>query len=81
MNEVILELDREGVRSFLRGEEMQKACREQAETLRARCGEGYAVDSYTGKNRVNAMLWPATEEARLDHYRHNTVEKALGGKP
>lgn len=80
MSEILLELDREGVRSFLRGEEMRKACLEQAETLQARCGAGYEVDSYEGKNRVNAMLWPATEEARLDNYRHNTIEKALGGK-
>lgn len=80
MDKLLLELDREGVRSFLRGEEMRKACLEQAESLQSRCGAGYEVDSYEGKNRVNAMLWPGTKEAGLDNYLHNTIEKALGGK-
>ncbi len=78
MAEILLEPNREGVRSFLQSEEMRTECLAQARTLQASCGEGYEVDGYTGKNRVNARLWPGTKEAGLDNYLHNTIEKALG---
>lgn len=80
MDKILLELDREGVRNFLQSEEMRTACLEQARILQDSCGAGYEVDSYTGKNRVNAMLRPGTKEAGLDNYLHNTIEKALGGR-
>lgn len=77
---VKLKLNKGGVRSLLKSPEMAAVCMEQAQKLQSRCGQGYEVEGYTGKNRVNAMIWPQSAQARQDNYKNNTLEKALGGR-
>ena len=72
-----LELNREGVRKLLRSEEMAGVCKQQAEAIRDRCGDGYEVDSHTGKNRVNASVYAATPAAVRDNLKNNTIIKAV----
>lgn len=72
-------LNRPGVRQLLQSAAMQQACREQAEAIAARAGEGYAVDTFVGRNRVNASVYPETIQAKFDNLRHNTLLKAMGG--
>lgn len=77
MGSAKLELNREGVRQLLRSAEMAEICRQQAEMIRARCGDGYETDSYTGKNRVNASVYAATGKAVQDNLKNNTLLKAV----
>lgn len=77
MSKVKIQLNRQGVRSLLRSEEMRAICQEKAAEIRARCPAGYQADSYTGKNRVNAMVWAESAEARRDNAKNNTILKAL----
>ncbi|WP_294542163.1 hypothetical protein [uncultured Gemmiger sp.] len=77
MAKVKVVLNRSGVRALLKSEEMKTACAEEALAIRARCGTGYATDTYTGKTRVNAMVWTDTAEAKRDNAENNTLLKAL----
>ena len=72
-------LNRAGVRALLQSAEIQQACREQAEEIAGKAGEGYAVDTYVGQNRANASVYPETAAARADNLRNNTLLKAMGG--
>lgn len=77
MDKFRLELNSAGVRNLLRSSEMAEVCKQQAETIRARCGDGYETDSYTGKNRVNASVYAATPAAVRDNLKNNTIVKAV----
>lgn len=77
MAKVKVTLNRSGVRALLKSEEMKAVCAEKAQAVCARCGTGYATDTYTGKNRVNAMVWADTTQARRDNAENNTLLKAL----
>lgn len=77
MAKVKVTLNRSGVRALLKSEEMKAACAEKAQAVCARCGTGYSTDTYTGKNRVNAMVWADTAQARRDNAENNTILKAL----
>lgn len=77
MAKVRVKLNRSGVKALLKSAEMKALCKEHADAIRARCGDGYESDSYTGKNRVNAMVWPSSGKARQDNARNNTILKAL----
>lgn len=72
------ELDRAGVRELLRSAEVKEACRERAQDVLNRAGDGYELDTYTGQNRVNAMAWAESSEARRDNLENNTLLKAVG---
>ena len=77
MSNVRIKLNKRGVRELLRSEEMKAVCKERAEEIRNRCGDGYDCDAYTGKNRVNARVWASSAKARRDNARNNTILKAL----
>lgn len=79
MARVKVVLNRSAVRDqLLRSSEMQSICEEQARGIAARCGPGFAVDTHTGRNRVNAMVYADTFEARKDNMKNNTILKAVG---
>jgi len=79
MSKVKFELNSAGVRELLQSAEMAGICKQYADQVQGRCGEGYTVDTYTGKTRVNASVHAATFKARRDNLKHNTLLKALGG--
>ena len=79
MSKVKFELNRAGVRELLQSQEAANICRNYAERVQARAGEGYEVTTYVGRNRVNASVHAETAEARKDNYDNNTLLKALGG--
>lgn len=54
-------------------------CRQYADAVQGRAGEGYEVSTYVGRNRANASVITATFEARKDNYENNTLLKSLGG--
>ena len=70
-------LNREGVRALLRSPEMLAIVERHAQAIQQRCGAGYERDSYSGKNRVNAMVWPSDEKAEKENLKSNTLLKAI----
>lgn len=77
MSKVKVSLNREGVRSLLKSEEMLAVCRELANGAAARAGDGYEVNTHVGKNRVNAEIRAETFKAYRDNLKNNTLLKAL----
>lgn len=74
-----IELNREGVRELLRSGEMAEICKSHADRIAARAGSGYEVTTHTGRNRVNASVHAATDEAYRDNLKNNTLLKAVSG--
>ena len=70
-------LNRKGVKSLLKSEEMKNLLNKEASQIRERCGTGYKNDTYTGKNRVNAMVWADSIKAKKDNLKNNTILKAM----
>lgn len=79
MSKVKFELNRAGVHELLKSQEAMGVCKEYADGVQRRAGEGYEVSTYVGRNRANASVYAATYEARKDNYEHNTLLKARGG--
>ncbi len=77
MSRVKVKLNRAGVKELLQSSAMQQICREHAERIKARCGDGYEMDSRVGRNRVNAMVWAESPEAIRNNLKNNTIFKAL----
>lgn len=73
------ELNREGVRELLRSPEMMEICKEYADRAQASLGDGYEVSTYTGTNRVNAMVAAESYEAKKENLEDNTILKAVFG--
>lgn len=76
-NKVKVALNGAGVRELLKSEEMAAVCEEHAKAIQGRCRDGYLSDCYVGKNRVNAMVWAETLQAKKDNLKNNTLLKAL----
>jgi hypothetical protein len=79
MGNLEVKLNTEGVRQLLRSEEMKSICAEQAANILSRVGSGYEMDTYTGQNRVNAMVKTSTPRAMYDNLHNNTLLKAVKG--
>ena len=79
MSNLKIILNTQGVRELLKSEEMMSICKEHAETVRKKCGDGYIASSYAGTNRVNASVTAETFEAKQDNLQNNTILKAVGG--
>lgn len=79
MSKVRIVLNREGVRSLLRSEEMLNGCEELANGIVSRCGDGYEVTTHVGKNRVNAQVSAESIRAKRDNMKNNTLLKAVQG--
>ena len=77
MAKVKIELNSDGVRELLRSSEIMEVCKSHADKIAARAGSGYEVTTFTGKNRVNASVHAATEEAYRDNLKNNTLLKAV----
>lgn len=77
MSRVTIKLNKSGVGEFLKGPEMTAITTELAQSIAKRAGDGYEADSYVGKTRVNASVYPATFEATRDNNRNNTLLKSL----
>lgn len=80
MSKVKIELNREGVRSLLQSEEMQRICREYADAAAERLGEGYEVTSMVGRNRCNSEVAAVSAAAKKENMKKNTILKAVNAK-
>lgn len=78
MSKVKIKLNKMGVRSLLKSAEIAAACKEQADAVAGRAGEGYSVEQRNYPERTGYVVSAETPEARLDNLKHNTLLKALG---
>lgn len=76
-NKIKVELNSEGVRQLLKSQEIKSMCAQKASEIVLRCGSGFGTDTYVGSNRVNAMVFAETAEAKKRNSRDNTLLKAL----
>lgn len=79
MANVKIELISSGVRELLQSAEIEAECKRLAYGVAGRAGDGYEVDTYIGKTRVNAMVYANSSKAYSDNLKNNTLLKALGG--
>lgn len=77
MAKVEIKLNREGVRELLRSDEMKAICEERANNALKNLGAGYSVNTFTGKNRVNAEITADTFKAKKENLETNSILKAL----
>lgn len=77
MSNFKFELNRAGVRELLKGGEMKNIVEGYASEISGRAGPGFAQDSYVGKTRVNAMVYPDNAEAYFRNLHSNILLKAI----
>lgn len=78
MSNIRFELNRAGVRELLKSEEMKAIVSERATQAASALGEGFSSDTFTGANRVNAMVSADTYEAKKKNAQTNCILKAVG---
>lgn len=69
----------EGVQALLKGPEITAQCKQLAEGIAARAGDGYEVTTHVGRTRVNASVFAVTNAAKRDNMKNNTLLKAVKG--
>ena len=74
---VKVELNRDGVKALLKGEEMQTVLNKYATDIKNRCGNGFEQDMHLGRNRANCSVFADTRQARSRNLRENTILRAL----
>ena len=77
MAKVEFELNTAGVRELMKSSEMQAVCEKYAGSALSRLGEGYSMNTFQGRNRVNVEISADTYKARKDNLQNNTILKAV----
>ncbi|SDZ88103.1 hypothetical protein SAMN02745687_00919 [Lachnospiraceae bacterium NK3A20] len=78
MSKVKIKLNKSEVRGLLKSPEIAASCKEQADAVAGRAGEGYSVEQRNYPERTGYVVSAESKEAGLDNMRHNTLLKALG---
>lgn len=77
---VEIELNEPAIRQqLLKSQEILDICKEHAETIADRCGDGYETAVYTQPTRIVAKVYADSFRARADNMKHNTILKAVKG--
>lgn len=79
-NKVKIVLDSAGIQELLKCGAMQKICKDQADKIQQRAGDGFEVTTMVGKTRCNARVEATTREAYFRNLHGNILLKAMGGK-
>lgn len=77
MSNFKFKLNRQGVREFLKSEQVQNMLETKARAIQQRAGDGYEVSTYVGKTRANASVRANTVKAIKDTKKNNTLLKAV----
>lgn len=78
MSKVVIELNSDGIRELLKDDGIAEICRQQAEEVASKAGEGYGVESRSYAERSGYAVVAQTKEAYKDNLKNNTLLKALG---
>lgn len=79
-NKVDITINSQGVRDMLKSKEMRKICEEYGEKALRKLGNGYSMNTYEGKNRVNVQVQADGAQAKSDNLKNNTILKAVLSK-
>lgn len=74
-----VELNSDGVRELMQGDEMQALLNQKASQAIAKLGKGYDYDTRVGKTRANADVHARTKKAAKDAINNSTIIKAVLG--
>lgn len=74
---IIVELNRAGVRDLLRSEEVRAELERRARAIASAAGEGFEVETFKGRNRYRVQVRTATELARRAEATDRTLTRAL----
>lgn len=77
MSNLRIELNSDGVKALLKSPEMMGICRELANGIANRAGDGFELSEYTGRNRVNVSVHAETKEAMQACLKDNVLVKAV----
>jgi len=77
MADIVVELNRAGVRDLLRSDEVEADLRRRATAIAAAAGDGYEVEMFRGQNRWRATVRTADEVARRDEAENRTLTAAI----
>lgn len=77
MGDVVIKLDDAGIQELLKSDGVMSELKSRGKSVLSSAGEGYAMDSYTGKTRANVSIYAETKEAYLDNLDNNTLLKAV----
>lgn len=75
---ITVKLNSAGIQELLKSPEIAAACKEQAEAVASRAGDGYEVEERSYAERTGYVVSAETDEARRDNMKNNTLLKALG---
>lgn len=78
-NQVKVVLNRSGVRELLKSEEIKRECKEFAESVCARAGDGYVVEPRNYPERSGYAVRADSMRAIRSNSKNNTLIKALHG--
>lgn len=75
-----IELNRNAIRQqLLKSPEIQDICKEHAENIANRCGDGYESTAYMESTRIVAKVYTDSFRAMHDNMKNNTLLKAVKG--
>ena len=77
MAKVKVELNSAGIRSFLKGAEVEALVKSRAGEIASRAGQGYGSDTKQMPGRVIASAYTASEEAMKDNLENNTLLRCI----
>ncbi|MBS4769662.1 hypothetical protein KG090_00605 [Carnobacteriaceae bacterium zg-ZUI240] len=77
MSKVKFKLNTQGVSDLMKSANMKAILQEMASDIQYRCGDGYAVAVSTHKKRAKATVSAATQTAKRDNLKNNTLLKAV----
>lgn len=75
-----IELNRNAIRQqLLKSPEIQDICKEHADNIANRCGDGYKSTEYMESTRIVAKVYTDSFRAMHDNMKNNTLLKAVKG--
>lgn len=78
MNDLVFELDSDGVRELLQSPEMVSVISDMTAIVAGNAGDGYEYDTQV-HNRVVGRVWAESKEAKRDNEDNNTLLRSLHG--
>lgn len=74
-----LKLSYKGIRdNILKSQDVLDYLSDFARQKARECGDGYGIEQYVGKRRVNVAVYPATDQAAKDNMENKTLLKVIG---
>lgn len=77
-NKVDIKLNNSGIQELLKSDGLAAICRQKAEEIASRAGDGFSVEERNYPKRKGYAVRPTTSEAYYRNLEENTLLKALG---